>query len=160
MPAEHEVAGSIPARRTTARRRRGGSAATPGRKLGAMIKSVSSIVLYVADPEASHRFYLDLGFQDAGSGPGMREVRLNWFRIQLVDRASVDQPGLAEEAKAEPRGSGAFIGISVGEFDAFCKRLRASGVGFTGEPVRSSRGNRQVAVKDPDGYNLMLFEAK
>ena len=125
-----------------------------------MIKSVSSIVLYVSDPERTNRFYLDRGFQESGSDVGRKEVRLNWFRLQFVDQKSVKENELQTEARAEPKGSGAFIGISVENFDHFCKTLKARGIEFSGEPVTSSRGNRQVSFKDPDGYNLMLFESE
>ena len=128
--------------------------------LSAVIKSVSSVLLYVADPERSSRFYRDLGFKAAGSDRAVREVRLNWFRLQFVDKASVEEPHLRSEARVERKGAGAFIGISVENFDKFCKALRSRGVTFIGEPSQSSRGNRQVAVNYPDGYNLMLYEAK
>lgn len=125
-----------------------------------MIKSVSSVLLYVSDVDPSSRFYQKLGFQKAGSDPGRREVRLNWFRLQFVDKKSATEPEIKAEALAEPKGSGLYIGISVDNFDDFRKAVRAKGIKFSGQPTSSSRGNRQVSLKDPDGYNLMLFESQ
>ena len=123
------------------------------------LKSVSSILLYVSNPEKSRHFYQDLGFLESKSAGDVQEVRLNWFKIQLVDKNSAQgNPEFEKEALAEPKGSGLYIYVSVENVDGFYNELKSKGIKTSSEPRDWPWGNREFVVRDQDGYKLVFYQ--
>ena len=65
-----------------------------------------------------------------------------------------------EEANLPNKGAGLYLYISVGNVDEFYKGLVAKGLKPSSEPRDWSWGNREFAIRDPDGYKLVIFKRK
>lgn len=125
-----------------------------------MLKSLSSLLLYVSNPVKSARFYQDLGFLPSKEDQDISEVRLNWFKIQFVDQDSAkENPEFTKEAFADPKGSGLYIYISVENVDEYYQQLKSKNIETSSEPRDWSWGNREFVVRDPDGYKLVFYQS-
>lgn len=125
-----------------------------------MLKSLSSLLLYVSNPVKSARFYQDLGFLPSKEAQDISEVRLNWFKIQFVDQDSAkENPEFTKEAFADPKGSGLYIYISVENVDEYYQQLKSKNIETSSEPRDWSWGNREFVVRDPDGYKLVFYQS-
>lgn len=119
-----------------------------------MIKSVAGFLLLVSDTAKSKKFYQDLGFNVEGDGD-MITARMNWFKIQLLDKkASTFQ----QDVDREPKGAGVYFYLRVDEIDKYYSELKKKGFSPSAEPKDWPWGNREFALKDPDGYKLVFFE--
>jgi len=71
---------------------------------------------------------------------------------------SHDHPTLASPAHAQP-GNGLLLFFRVDDFDAALERARGMVPKLEEEPgVNPSTGTREFAVRDPDGYYVMVSE--
>jgi catechol 2,3-dioxygenase-like lactoylglutathione lyase family enzyme len=122
------------------------------------LKSVSGFTLYAKDLDESADFYETLGFKIEKRESGHVLLRVNWFTVDLVDRGSEDKAEFQKEANAEPKGSGIFINVSVGDVDEFYKAVLAKGLKPSSEPRDWPWGSREFVIRDPDGYKLVMFK--
>jgi catechol 2,3-dioxygenase-like lactoylglutathione lyase family enzyme len=122
------------------------------------LKSVSGFTLYVKDLDVSADFYETLGFKVEKQEEGHAFVRLNWFTIDLVDQMKENKSEFQKEAGSEPKGSGIFINISVGDVDEYYKKVVDKGFKPSSQPRDWPWGNREFVLRDPDGYKLVMFK--
>jgi catechol 2,3-dioxygenase-like lactoylglutathione lyase family enzyme len=122
------------------------------------LKSVSGFTIYVNDSDKSADFYENLGFKVEDRQDGRTLVRLNWFTIDLVDQRKEDKKEFQKEANAEPRGSGIYINVSVGDVDEYYKTVVDKGLKPSSEPRDWPWGAREFVIRDPDGYKLVMFK--
>jgi catechol 2,3-dioxygenase-like lactoylglutathione lyase family enzyme len=122
------------------------------------LKSVASILLYVTNPKASSKFYQELGFQESKTSDSICEVRLNWFKIQLVASSTAKDLEFKKEANAKIKGAGLYTYISVENIDDYYKELRNKGIKTSSEPRDWPWGNREFVVRDLDGYKLVFYQ--
>lgn len=67
-----------------------------------------------------------------------------------------DHPSLTSPDRAEP-GNGLLLFFRVGDFDETLPRARALVSGLEQEPgVNPNTGTREFALRDPDGYYVMI----
>jgi catechol 2,3-dioxygenase-like lactoylglutathione lyase family enzyme len=109
-----------------------------------MIKSLASLVLQVADVDRSSRFYQDLGFLESKADGNSREVRMNWFKVRFEPADG-----------ATTGGAGIQIGLSVDDLAEMRQKLDELGARPT-----DATGRGGLLASDPDGYQLLLFQAK
>lgn len=70
-----------------------------------------------------------------------------------------DHPSLESPERATP-GNGLLLFFRVDDFDAALGRARALVDGLDGEPeVNPATGTREFALRDPDGYHVMISES-
>lgn len=122
--------------------------------------------LICSDLDASREFYVGaLGFELLYERPEERFAYLARSGAELMLQEPVGRTFLAGEL-AHPYGRGMHLQIEVTDLDALDERARAHGV----EPWLAIEeawyrrgdlllGQRQLVVRDPDGYLLRLFEA-
>jgi catechol 2,3-dioxygenase-like lactoylglutathione lyase family enzyme len=122
------------------------------------LKSVSGFTCYVKDIKKTAGFYKALGFKLEKQEDNYLLVRLNWFSIDFRAAASENKAEFQKEADAEPKGSGIFINISVGDVDKFHKGVLAKGLKPSSEPRDWPWGTREFVIRDPDGYKLVIFK--
>lgn len=120
-----------------------------------MLKSVSSILLFVKDPKESCKFYEILGFQKLSENESSCTIKLNWFKILLQDETKVKY---GKDSGVEPKGTGVFIYLSVDNVDEYHKSLLEKDLTPSSEPSDQPWGNREFAIKDPDGYKLVFYQ--
>jgi hypothetical protein len=48
----------------------------------------------------------------------------------------------------------------VDDIEEFHKAVVSEGLKPAGEPERAPSGNREFALQDPDGYNIVFFQKK
>ena len=71
---------------------------------------------------------------------------------------SHDHPTLASPERAEP-GNGLLLFFRVDDFDAALARARGLGPELEEEPsINPATGTREFALRDPDGYYVMISE--
>lgn len=117
-------------------------------------------IIGVADVARSFRWYQTL----FGQAPA---ERAHDYFGQLCDEdgevllcvhrwGAHDHPPLADPDKAEP-GNGLILFFRVDDFDAALARARTLVDALAEEPnVNPSTGTREFALRDPDGYYVMV----
>jgi len=123
------------------------------------IKSVSGITCYVKNLNKTAKFYETLGFEVRKRESDHITVYSNWFWMDFI---AMDQEAAAVAKKASVRGemgAGPFVYLSVDDVDAFHKYLLSKGLMASSKP-RDRAGNREFVVRDPDGYELVIFRRK
>ncbi len=125
------------------------------------MKSVSGIVCLVSDLDASRAFYESLGFLFRKEVPGVSaHAYINWFWIELLLADKVVTETFKTDVDATQKGAGQYTHISVDDVDEFYKELLEKGLTPISEPQDYPWGNREFAIKDPDGYQLVFFKKK
>jgi catechol 2,3-dioxygenase-like lactoylglutathione lyase family enzyme len=117
-------------------------------------------MIAVTDVEASSRWYQHvLGAASGHGGPEYEQL--------LVDGVLVMQLHLLEEAHhhgtigdpAAPLGNGVALWFESGGFEAAVARCREAGVRVeTDVHVNPNAGHREIWLRDPDGYLVVLAE--
>ncbi len=126
----------------------------------AKIKSVSGIVHYVKDTGSTAEFYEKIGFIVTKNTPDHLSIRLNWFWMDFHPQDKEDKPEFQKEANLENKGAGLYLYISVDDVDEFYKEVVEKGLKPSSEPKDYEWGNREFALRDPDGYKLVFFKKK
>ncbi len=124
------------------------------------LKSVSSLTYYVKDLDQTTKFYETLGFQFRNRQVNRTTAYLNWFTINFVAIDKEDKPEFQKEARAENKGAGLYINISVSDVDEFYQAMIKKGLKPSTEPRDWPWGNREFVMRDPDGYKLVFFKKK
>jgi uncharacterized glyoxalase superfamily protein PhnB len=112
-------------------------------------------VLWVNENRLSEKFYRKLGFEIIESSETYTIAKLNDFTITLVNVR--DEERFAHDAFTGKKGKGMYLYIHVDDIDAQYKLLKSVGLETT-EPKDWEWGNREIMVKDPDGYKLVFWE--
>jgi uncharacterized glyoxalase superfamily protein PhnB len=116
--------------------------------------------LTVNDIEQSVRFYTDvLGFMVAErwtEGGKLLGVNL---------KAGACELGLSQDDWAKGRDRTKGIGVRIWcrtaqDIDALAARIKAAGGQLAAEPEDQSWGVRSLAVADPDGYHLAIYQER
>ncbi len=124
------------------------------------MKSISGLKFYVKDLNKTVEFYEALGFKFKSKGHDRAKAYLNWFSIEFLATSEEQNPEFLEEAQAQPKGGGLYIYISVDNVDKFYEELILRHIKTSSQPRDWAWGNREFALRDPDGYKLVFFENK
>lgn len=117
-----------------------------------MITSISSLLFFVKDLDATFDFYKTLGF-NVEKKDGTVFFYVNWFKVTFIDKEhSTFKSGFEGEM-----GRGMFTYVKVDDVDAFYKFVIDKGIKPSGEPKDWDWGNREFVIKDPDGYRFVFF---
>lgn len=119
------------------------------------LKALTAVLLYAKDPEASAEFYEKLGFDPGASTDGTRQVTLGTTTVTLVDRAKAK---FQQDAYREPKGAGLFLMCKVEDIDGYHQELVGKGLKPSSAPRDWPWGNREFAIKDPDGYKIVFWQ--
>lgn len=122
------------------------------------LKSVAGTVCYVKDTAKTADFYENLGFIITIREPDHLSIRLNWFWMDFHPEDKEDKPEFQKEANLDNKGAGLFLYISVDDVDEFYQGVIAKGLKPASEPRDWPWGNREFAMRDPDGYKLVFFQ--
>jgi catechol 2,3-dioxygenase-like lactoylglutathione lyase family enzyme len=124
------------------------------------IKSVSGITCYVKDLNRTAEFYESLGFETRKRAPDHLTVYSNWFWIDFLAVDKDSRNGYRELADPGSNGPGIFVYLSVDDVDECHRELLEQGLKPASEPRNQPWGNREFILRDPDGYNLVIFKRK
>lgn len=119
-----------------------------------MTIQLNSLLLYVADPSASSDFYSKLGFKTTLKADSCL-VAIGGFRITCFDETKAQ---FKQDTPIEPKGAGVFIHFEVNDVDDIYKSALEVGLSPSSEPRDWDWGNREFAIKDPDGYRLVFYQ--
>ncbi len=123
------------------------------------VHELGHIVLYVADLDASRRFYRDvLGWKEVGAPDGMPAAAFSSGRthheLLLIE--------VGQGAEPLPRGRhlglyhfGLKVGTTDAELSAVAERLRAEGVTLVGATDHGV--THSLYILDPDGNEIELY---
>jgi catechol 2,3-dioxygenase-like lactoylglutathione lyase family enzyme len=124
------------------------------------IKSVSGITCLVKSLERTAKFYEALGFEIRKREPNHITAYSNWFWMDFRAVGKEARPEFKKLAEGAGRSNGQFIYLSVDDVDGFHKQLAAKGVKAMTAPQERSWGDAEFVLRDPDGYNLVIFKRK
>ena len=124
----------------------------------AKLVSISGLTLYVKDLDITSDFYEKLGFRAGKRDEHSLTYYLNWFWIEFVLIAPAKGTIFEKEAFASPKGSGAYIAVSVDDVDEYYQKLISEGIKPSSEPRDWDWGRREFVLRDPDGYKLVFFK--
>ncbi len=125
-----------------------------------MLQELNLLGFWVTDIGATVGFYKKLGFHLASEDGDTAEVKLGDFRLQFIakKRAENMEANFQKDAFGEPKGTGIYINVRVGNIDDFYKRLQEMGIRTSSEPRDWPWGQREFVARDPDGYKLVFYE--
>jgi catechol 2,3-dioxygenase-like lactoylglutathione lyase family enzyme len=115
------------------------------------VNSISGITCRVANLARAAEFYETIGFRRGREEADRVTFYVNWFFVTLVAE---------DRAESSAKGAGLFLYIKVDDVEDFHGAVLAKGLEPEGEPERQPAGNREFALRDPDGYNLVFFQKK
>ena len=122
------------------------------------IKSVSGVTCYVKNLNKTVKFYEALGFEFRNKDAGRATAYVNWFWIDFQPITKEVRPYFRTEARISNKGAGTFLYLSVEDVDDFHRGLISKGLKPLTEPQDSPWGNREIVIRDPDGYRLVIFK--
>jgi catechol 2,3-dioxygenase-like lactoylglutathione lyase family enzyme len=124
------------------------------------IKSVSGVTCFVKNLNKTIAFYEKLGFERKKEEVGHATLYSNWFWIEFLPIAKNEREAYTKGADLTNKGAGTFLYLSVDDVDGFHKELNSKGIKPTTKPQDQPWGNREFILRDPDGYNLVIFKRK
>ena len=121
-------------------------------------------IIGVADVARSFAWYQSLlGRPDASPGHddfGQIVDDDGTVLVCLHQWGAHEHPTLMSPAHATP-GNGLILFFRVDDFDPTVARARALGVALAEEPhVNPHTGSREISLRDPDGYYVMISEVE
>ncbi|MDE1865204.1 MAG: VOC family protein [Candidatus Micrarchaeota archaeon] len=122
--------------------------------------NVSGVVCYVKNINRTAEFYEALGFRIDKREPDHLSVSLDQFWMDFHPQDKEDKPEFQKEANLGNKGAGLFLYISVDDVDEFYNGLISKGLEPSSKPRDWPWGNREFAIRDPDGYKLVFFKSK
>jgi catechol 2,3-dioxygenase-like lactoylglutathione lyase family enzyme len=114
-------------------------------------KSISGIITYVTNIEATAAFYETLGFRFGERTETYIKAYINWFWIEFYAKG---------EESAIAQDNGRSVQLSVDDVDAYHSYLVEQGLQPSTDPVDEPTGRRSFTIQDPDGYSLTFFHKK
>jgi len=124
------------------------------------IKSVSGITCYVKNLNKTVKFYETLGFETRKNEVDHATLYSNWFWIDFLAMGKNKRTEFTKGVDSGNRGAGVFLYLSVDNVDEFHEHLLSSGLKPSTKPQDQPWGNREFNLRDPDGYNLVIFKRK
>ena len=115
---------------------------------------LNSILLYTRNPRVSAAFYKKLGFRIGKPLGAMIHATLGEIAFTLLDqkRATFQQDA------PRTKGAGVFFCIKVQSVDGLYRSLVKKGLRPSSAPHDWPWGNREFAIKDPDGYRIVFYQ--
>lgn len=124
------------------------------------IKSVSGFTIYVKELDKTVKFYESLGFDFKKRDEERATGYMNWYSIDFIAAGKETKEEFQKDARAENKGAGIYINLSVDDVDQAYKDVVAMGHKPSSEPRDWPWGNREFVLKDPDGFKLVFFKKK
>ena len=124
------------------------------------MKSVSGITCFVENVNRTAEFYEKLGFTFRKREADHATAYLNWFWIDFLPVNAAAGTESRKAAQKDSNSAGLSTCISVEDLDEFYQGLLAAGFKPATQPVDTSAGGREFALRDPDGYKLVFFKRK
>ncbi|MDD2696615.1 MAG: VOC family protein [Candidatus Pacebacteria bacterium] len=112
------------------------------------------ILLYVSDLNKTASFYEKLGFEIVKKTDNSVVAKLGDFELRCYDQSKV----FFKQDVDRFKGAGVFIYISVDDVDKKHSELINKGLQPSGEPKDFEWGNREFAIKNPDGYKIIFYK--
>ncbi|HEX9389288.1 MAG TPA: VOC family protein [Anaerolineales bacterium] len=124
------------------------------------IKSVSGITYFVKNLNKTASFYEALGFEIRKRESNHITVYSNWFWIDFVAIGKDERTKSKAGVELSNKGAGISLYLSVENVDEFHTYLVSKKLKLSSKPQDQSWGNREFTLRDPDGYNLVIFKRK
>ena len=121
------------------------------------IKAVSGYTCHVKNLNKTVKFYETLGFENRKQEANHTTLYSNWFWIDFL---AIGKDERTKDAKGADLGTGISMYLSVEDVDEFHAYLLARGLKPKTKPQDQPWGNREFVLRDPDGYNLVIFKRK
>ena len=123
------------------------------------IKSVSGITYFVKNLNKTATFYETLGFEIRKRESNHITAYSNWFWIDFLAIGKDERTNSKDGITLPNTGARICLYLSVDEVDEFHKYLLSKKL-KPSKPQDRPWGNREFSLRDPDGYNLVIFKRK
>jgi len=121
-------------------------------------KNIAGVVCYVKDLKSTKKFYETLGFTVKLHSPGAAQAHLSGFWINFLAQGRETKAEFKREAKLKDKGAGLYLYIGVENVDKYFEMLCKKKLKPSSAPRNWPWGNREFALRDPDGYKLIFFK--
>ncbi len=112
------------------------------------------ILLYVSNLNKTVSFYRELGFEVTERRmDNYVSAKLGDFELRCYDQSKV----FFQQDVDRFKGAGVFIYINIDDVDMKYSDLVNKGLTPSGQPKDFEWGNREFAIKDPDGYKIVFY---
>ena len=112
------------------------------------------ILLYCSDLEKSKDFYQKLGFIIEEKDGSHFLAVAGGLVLDCYDQSALH----FQQDASRPKGAGLFIYMLADDVDEAHKDFVGKGLAPSGEPKDWPWGNREFAIKDPDGYRFVFYK--
>jgi catechol 2,3-dioxygenase-like lactoylglutathione lyase family enzyme len=124
------------------------------------IRSVSGITGFVKNINKTAAFYETLGFDIRKRESNHITAYSNWFWVDFLSIGKHERAKSNKDAALSNKGAGVFLYLSVDNVDDFHQYLLSRKLKPLTKPQDEPWGNREFILRDPDGYNLVIFKRK
>lgn len=120
-----------------------------------MLKKLDVLVILVKDITKTAEFYKTLGFTITEQTIDKIAAEVGNFYIDFHNENTVE---VNVESGKSPKGIGIYIYVNVEDIDLYYETLVQKGLLPSSKPKDWSWGNREFAIKDPDGYKIVFYQ--
>ena len=120
-----------------------------------MLKKLDVLVILVKNTQKTAEFYKTLGFTITEETKDKVAAEIGNFYIDFHNEKTVE---INNESGKEPKGLGIYIYVNVEDIDTYYKLLIGRGLKPSSKPRDWPWGNREFAIKDPDGYKIVFYQ--
>jgi catechol 2,3-dioxygenase-like lactoylglutathione lyase family enzyme len=124
------------------------------------IKSVSGITCFVKNLNKTAAFYESLGFEIRKREANHITAYSNWFWVDFLAIGKDERTKSGKETVLSNKGSGVCLYVSIDNVDEFHQYLVSRRLKPSTKPQDQPWGNREFILRDPDGYNRVIFKRK
>ena len=118
------------------------------------IKRIHSNLYFVKDVSRTADFYKSLSFDTIQSNNEVR-IKLGDFTMCFIDESRVQ---IDKEVGMTPKGLGIFTYVEVEDVDKQFELITKSGIKPSSKPKSFPWGKREFAIKDPDGFKIVMYQ--
>jgi catechol 2,3-dioxygenase-like lactoylglutathione lyase family enzyme len=127
-----------------------GALTSRGITMSGVLRSVSTVRVFVDDLERARRFYRDvLELEETVATPG-------WVMFNIDGKNLILEPVASDDPEHDLVGRLLAVSFDVDDIDAVHQKLMARDVAFEQPPEKQSWGGTLAFLRDPDGNILTL----
>ena len=115
---------------------------------------LNAVLLYITNVEKTIEFYQSLGFKIVEQDEDHVSATVGDFQLMMFDKTKVTFKG---DSDIEPKGAGVFMYVEGDDVDKIHSKIVNNNLKPSSEPRDWPWGNREFAIKDPDGYKIVFY---
>lgn len=118
----------------------------------------NKILIYTTKLKETREFYGKLGFTAHTQNEHVVDLQLGSFTLQLMDKADAEELQIPNEELEKHKPLGMYFYVETEDVDMKHTELVALNLQPSSSPKDWPWGQREFAIKDPNGYILIFYK--